>query len=206
VRAGTLQVNGGFPINQGTIDVGAATTFSTNGAALTNNHIVKGSGTIDLNGAMLTNNATVAPGASPGTLVVIGDYTQGPAGILNIELGGVSQGVSYDLLQVTGTANLDGTLNVVTSGGFAPSAGNAFSFLTYANHTGDFATLNYPVGTAFQAAAGANAYAVSLPAAVPGATRDLALDETERLRANLFNLVTTNTLEEPGPRGSQVCR
>jgi filamentous hemagglutinin family protein len=164
VLDGSMQVNGGFPTNAGTLQVDTGTTFATGGNALTNAGVVKGTGTIDLSGATLTNSGTVSPGASPGTLVINGNFTQTPAGTLNIELGGVQQGITYDLLQVTGTATLDGTLAVSTVNGFAPAAGNAFDFMTYASRIGDFSTITGPAELV--PGAGGTFYSIFVPVAL----------------------------------------
>jgi outer membrane autotransporter protein len=58
-----------------------------------------------------TNDGTVAPGASIGTLRVLGDYEQRAGGVLQIE-GSIASGVS-DQLTVSGKATLGGTLDVV---------------------------------------------------------------------------------------------
>jgi hypothetical protein len=107
-------------------------------------------------------------GASPGTLTINGDYTQGAAGVLNIELGGTTQGVNYDLLQVTGTANLGGTLNVSLFGGFTGTAGDLFDVITYGSRTGNFATVNFPAGYAMTATPNVTFYQLLMDA-LPGA-------------------------------------
>jgi hypothetical protein len=97
------------------------------------------------------NNASgvVAPGNSPGMLTVAGNYVQGAGGVLNIEITSPS---SSDMLNITGTATLGGTLNV----SFAPDFFSAtfpqsFSFLSAGGGiSGFFDTVNFtnlPVGT-----------------------------------------------------------
>lgn len=60
--------------------------------------------------AELLGNGTVSPGNSIGTLTIQGDYIQGAGGILEIELG--PDGAA-DLLQVSGTAQLDGAVQFI---------------------------------------------------------------------------------------------
>jgi hypothetical protein len=229
VRSGTLQVNDVFAVNDGTITVAGGTTFSTNGQALTNNGTIGGNGAIDLAGALLTNGGTVAPGASPGRLMILGDFTQSPAGVLAMELAGVSPGVTHDLLQIAGTANLGGTLDVVTSGGFVPAAGDRFGVMTYGSRVGDFARFNYAGGSSLQREPGAFAYVLTTaqpqnpqppqtpptpgtPASsVQSSQTDIlysrSADENERLLGNLFDLTTSNNaMEEPRGTSRQVCR
>ncbi len=113
----------------------AATTFLLNGGS------IAGTGTITAN---INNSAGVfAPGASPGVINVTGNYTQGPLGILNIEVGGTSTVTpDFDRLLVSGVANLNGTLNVSVINGFLPSKGETFRFMTFVSKVGDFATKN----------------------------------------------------------------
>ena len=80
---------------------------------------------------------TVAPGSSPGTLTINGDYTQGSGGTLRAEIG-----APYDRLDVTGTATLGGTLQLVTTPGFDPPPAAAFRVLDAATRTGTFATVS----------------------------------------------------------------
>jgi len=125
---------------------------------------LSGTGTVN---APVVNGGTVSVGASPGALIINGNYTQTPTGILDIELGGTTQGVNYDLLQITGTAALNGTLNVALFGGFVGAAGNVFDVLTYASRSGDFATVNFPAGYTMTATPNAALYQLAM-SAVPG--------------------------------------
>jgi hypothetical protein len=203
VGSGTLQVTGSFASNDGVIKTEPLTTFSTNGMPLTNSKSGKlmGKGTIDLGGALLTNNGLVAPGASPGTMVVNGDYTQGPDGVLEIELGGPVQGFSYDLLQVNGVANLGGKLQVVTFGGYVPAEGETFDFLRYTSHTGDFADKTFP-NSSFQSVPGLTQYGTVVATVSSGSggsgsgsNRNVVVEETQRLQDNFENLVSTRDAE-----------
>jgi autotransporter-associated beta strand protein len=90
-----------------------------------------GIGTVD---AAIVNDGTIAPGLSPGMLHV-GDYTQGAAGQLSIELASAT---SFDTLDVTGTAALGGTLDVSLINDFAPTLDDAFVILTAGSITGTF--------------------------------------------------------------------
>ncbi len=90
----------------------------------------------------LTNNGGIlAPGASPGTTMVQGDYTQGAAGALSIELGGTGAGL-FDVLAVSGTATLAGTLDAAFWNGFNAAAGDSFDIVSATNLLGGFDTLN----------------------------------------------------------------
>jgi len=76
---------------------------------------------------------SIAPGDSTaGTLLVDGNFTFTGSSDLVIEIGGVLPG-QFDLLDIDGSAVLDGTLSValVNLGGglFQPQLGNSFGFL-----------------------------------------------------------------------------
>ncbi len=116
-------------------------TKSGDGTLLVNNSFNTGSGTIVNSGGVLggggsiggdvqNSGGTVAPGNSPGTLTVDGNYNQGSSGTLAIEIGGTQAGVDHDVLNVLGDASLAGTLSVSLIDGFTPSGGNTFKVLT----------------------------------------------------------------------------
>jgi len=146
----------------------------------------------------LTNNGTLSPGASPGTLVINGNYTQGPTGVLVAEIGGLSQGVTFDLLQVTGVANLDGTLTTTLINGFVPTQGDRFDVITFASRTGDFATFNAPTGAQFQREVGSSAYTITLPRPVvlaSASSSNLGNDESTRLNERFLDTEEARPLE-----------
>ena len=95
--AGGVQVNGGATL-KGSGNIGGTVTVAPGGL--------------------------VSPGNSPGTLTIGGDYSQGPGGLLEIEVAGPNP-ENRDLLIVKGNANLGGTLLLVFSG-YAPSAADTF--------------------------------------------------------------------------------
>jgi len=123
------QTAGSTTLNGGNFDGGI--TFNFSGGTL------GGVGTIT--GNVNNTGATVGPGMSTGTLNIAGNFIQSAGGSLDIELGSA---VSFDVLAITGSATLDGTLNVISFGGFAPGAGSSFQVMTYASRTGDFLTKN----------------------------------------------------------------
>jgi hypothetical protein len=123
-----------------------ATTVQASGV----NSMITGHGTIEANVENF-NEAIVAPGLSgPGVLDIIGDYSQDtsgqgwPDGTLAIELGGLVAGTEYDVLNVSGTATLDGILNVnlldLGGGMFSPQAGDSFDILSADQILGSFSS------------------------------------------------------------------
>jgi|CXWL01.1.fsa_nt_gi hypothetical protein len=101
--AGVSSVAGiGFS-NTGVVDARTGTIQLPNN--FTNSGTLMGLGTLASNA--ISNAGHVAPGASPGTLTISGNFAQTAAGSFDVELGGSG---GADLLLVGGTATLDGTL------------------------------------------------------------------------------------------------
>jgi autotransporter-associated beta strand protein len=115
---GTTNINNGVLQLDGSID---SATFVNSGGTLA------GTGTVFNN---VTNSGVVSPGDSPGTLHVNNAYVQNATGTLRIEIGGLAPG-QFDQLQ-TGTASLNGTLQLVRLNLFTPQVGDAFTILTAA--------------------------------------------------------------------------
>ena len=86
------------------------------------------------------NYGLAAPGMSAGQLTVEGDYAQQTDGAILIELGGTLAG-EFDVLNVTGTAHLDGTLEVALINGFTPQVGQNFTIITAGLVDGAFADM-----------------------------------------------------------------
>src|SRR5204863_6269123 len=64
------------------------------------------------------------------------------SGRLNVEIGGTTAGTTFDQLNVSGVATLDGTLTIALVNGFTPAAPDGFRVLNNANpRTGTFATI-----------------------------------------------------------------
>jgi hypothetical protein len=120
--AGSLLLTGGNISALGTLDIQAGA--------------LSGTGTVTAN---VQNAAALGLGADIGTLTVVGDYTQLPAGQLTIRLGGLMAGTQYDQLAVSGAAQLVGTLALTLASGFTPVSGDAFTVLTYGTETGSLA-------------------------------------------------------------------
>lgn len=104
---------------------------------------VQGNGTIDLSDATVSalSDGNFSPGASPGSLVVSGDYTNH---ILNMEILETSGLISKDLLTVTGSIDLSGsTLNILPSGTVPLGT---FQMLTFNSNPGNtqFSSVNIP--------------------------------------------------------------
>ena len=132
--------------NQGTLIAAANSTVQVQGGPLdVGTGTLSGSGTIV--GSVSNAAGTVAPGASPGTLTIAGSYTQ-TGGTLLIELGGAAPG-QFDVLAVSGNANLGGALRVATANNFNPAPGQNFAILTAGAVSGAFSQSFGPPGLGY---------------------------------------------------------
>jgi outer membrane autotransporter protein len=129
----------GFGAPAGTVLVGSTATLTDDGAIFGNLTMASGSlvdGTGTVNGTFL-NGGTLTPGDDPGTFTVVGNYTQGPTGVLNIEVEGTTPGspTGYSVLHVTGNANIGGTIALTFLNNYKPVTGQTYDFLTVGGTT-----------------------------------------------------------------------
>jgi T5SS/PEP-CTERM-associated repeat protein/autotransporter-associated beta strand protein len=151
-HGGKVSASDGTGVNdQGTVTVGTVpgdaallvspTVFVDTGGLLKGTGTIKGT---DMGGpSVLTNNGIVSPGdgASLGTLHLTGSYVQTSGGTFSIAIGSLS---FFDALEVSGTAMLDGTLNV-TLAGYTGNYGDVFTILTSSGLGGtNFANIYLP--------------------------------------------------------------
>jgi VPDSG-CTERM motif len=97
--------------------------------------------------AMSPITAEVSPGEAlgvPGVLTVVHSYTQAEFATLMIQIAGDGTG-EFSVLNVLGSANLNGNLAPVLLNGFVPSIGDSFTFLNFASFTGEFSHILHPV-------------------------------------------------------------
>jgi uncharacterized protein with beta-barrel porin domain len=137
---GTLNNTGGM-VNPQQVSLQGGNFISD----LENRSILAGYGTIT---GRLTNSGTISPGNSPGTINVVGSYTQTPNGAYIAEIASPS---SYDRIAVTGipgTANLAGTISPVLLGGYRPPGNTEFPGVVSATGgiTGSFSLTNRVIG------------------------------------------------------------
>ncbi len=141
---GTLQAPS-INITGGSFDLGtngAGTLTVTNLLSIPQGVTLSGLGTI--NGSV-SNSGTLslgANGAPVGRLTISGSYTQTATGTLTLRLQ-QAQGQQYNRLQIGGTANLAGTLqlqalNLDSEGRFIVAAGDTFTLLSYNQVIGNF--------------------------------------------------------------------
>ena len=149
---GTVSLWGASPAFSGTYRVsgGAFNLLSTLGNESTSATVLvdAGSSMTGVGPLMgnLINSGRVSPGNSPGTLSVVGSYTQTANGTYTAEIASAS---SYDRIAVSGTpgtASLAGTLSPVLLGGYRPPGNTVFPGVVTASGgiTGSFNPLDNP--------------------------------------------------------------
>ncbi len=129
-NAGTLKFNGG--------NLSVVAPLGLEGVIQILGGSVRGIGTIN---GHVTNAALFAPGYSPGTITINGNYTQTSTGRLDMEIGGTSPGTGYDQLIVKGSATLGGTINLIRYNNYLPPVGSSFKLITYYSVAGSFTTI-----------------------------------------------------------------
>ena len=162
--AGALRLSGG--------SVTSATSLNLQGGAL------EGRGTVSAN--VTATGATILPGGDGAAddIILNGNLTLGAASVLDFDLGGLVQGVSYDYLDVNGTAPLAGTLRVSFIGGFESvvGAGDVFTLLT-ANAALAGAFANVASGNRLTAQGNLGSFLVSYGAGSPFGADRVVLSE-----------------------------
>jgi T5SS/PEP-CTERM-associated repeat protein/autotransporter-associated beta strand protein len=107
--------------------------------------ILRGTGTLSLTGGNLTVNGTLAPGNSPGTFYVTGgNLVMGSTSVWDQQIYSTSV---YDRVVVTGSAFLNGTMNITTFGSGGLQFGEKYKFLTASGGiSGAFSSITAPNG------------------------------------------------------------
>ena len=137
---GVYSLTGGtLDMDNGSILIGFGNPiFDFSGGRLTNVKNVISDDPEDAN--LVQTGGTLAPGNSPGSTTIAGDYTIMSAGTLEIEVEGMTPG-QFDELLVGGTATLDGTLDIQLEGTYDPSVGDMIAVLTASNISGVFSSI-----------------------------------------------------------------
>ncbi len=118
--------------NTGLIDIRSGELEFNSTIVLTNdtNGTIKGNGILDIpSPSNFVNNGTIAPGNSPGTLTILGDYSSTSSAVLEIEIDGVNQGTEFDFIPITGDdVVFNGMVDVTL--GFDPDVNDEFVIAT----------------------------------------------------------------------------
>jgi hypothetical protein len=148
--------------NEGDLEIGPGDTFTVGGSGV----LTQTSGTSDVEGTLVlqsatidggeltgngtvqgnvtnTNSGVVQPGdfTAPGTLTIQGNYIQLSNGALDLRFAGPAAG-QFDVLNITGSATLGGTLNLSALAGVTFFAGETFDVVNFASSSGTFSTVN----------------------------------------------------------------
>lgn len=140
VNGGDYKQTGGSTIVNGQLNVTGGNKVDITGGTL------GGSGIVN---CAVANNGTgeASPGNSAGKLRIQGTYTQGANAKTLIELGGTTQTTQYDLLEVTGTVSLNGTLRLKLINGFTPTPADTFTIITGSAVSGSFSNVTVEGGS-----------------------------------------------------------
>ncbi len=152
---GTITIEGGteFRQNNGEFINNVGATLHINGTYLhtdggfSQEGTLKGIGNLDISASTMrefVNSGTFAPGNSPGTFEVKGDFHNRRK--LEIELGGSERGLDYDFVIVNGKATIDGTLEIKFVNGYVPHNGEKFSIMQHTSISGRFSSIVVPNG------------------------------------------------------------
>ena len=130
----------GGKLDAASITVESGNTFNFTGGTLAVDNF---------NGNLVNNGGTLAPGSSPGTTHITGNYSQSNNGVFAVEIGGTGLG-EFDVLDVDGMATLGGSLEVTLfdllgDGEFLPSLGDSFDILLTDMISGTFDTYSFPM-------------------------------------------------------------
>ena len=130
IADGVLDVNGTVVTPTATVDLAGS---------------LKGTGTLSLTGGNLSINGTFAPGNSPGTFFVSGgNLVMGSTSVWDEQIYSTSV---YDRVVVTGSAILNGVMNITTDGVTQLQFGQKYNFLTASGGiSGAFTSITAPEG------------------------------------------------------------
>ena len=162
--AGTLTLiannsySGTTAVQEGTLAV-----YGTTGTGDTIVHVTGRLGGYGQVRGNLRSDGHVGPGSSAGTLNVAGNYLQVAGATLDIELGGSSPDL-FDVLNITGTATLAGSMNISLINNFTPTPGDLFPILSAADVFGTLALTGQSSGfSLLPTATGMSLYFGDLP-------------------------------------------
>lgn len=136
IRGGRLLMND--PVTSGMGNV----TVQTGGTLGGTGQISLGAG----NTVTVAAGGTLGPGASAGTLSVVGTTTVASGGSLYLEFGGIPASGQFDKLLVTGLLDLSATgdiLNITTLPTYYSNVGDTFHVLNYTTRNGAFDLLQW---------------------------------------------------------------
>lgn len=144
---GLAQITNGGAINSETTTIFGQGTIVDDGTLTTTNLAISPGGLLSGNGSVsgdVSSAGQIAPGDPLGTLAIVGNFTQDAEGKLIFEIKGASPD-AQDHLSITGSATLDGTVEVRFTDGFLPVQGQVFELIDVSGSvSGSFAQVIFP--------------------------------------------------------------
>ena len=155
------------------------------------------SGTGFIQGDLTNNGGYIAPGHSAGAVAVIGNFTQGSNGTTIIEAGAGSGG-QFDSLQVGGTANLGGKLDLKLINGYQPDPADTLNPISYTSTAGSFSS----VSSNGQVTVSATGVSATIDPAKPNPSSGQPLNIATRMSVQTGDNVLIAGFIVTGPSGS----
>jgi hypothetical protein len=155
------------------------------------------SGTGFIEGDLTNNGGYIAPGPSAGAVAVIGNFTQGSNGTTIIEAGAGSGG-QFDSLQVGGTANLGGKLDLKLINGYQPNPADTLNPISYTSTAGSFSS----VSSNGQVTVSATGVSATIDPAKPNPSTGQPLNIATRMSVQAGDNVLIAGFIVTGPSGS----
>ncbi|MBE0591333.1 MAG: hypothetical protein IH616_02895, partial [Gemmatimonadales bacterium] len=162
--------------------------------------VIQGSGTVDaaaVVGGDLSGDVLPGPAGASGTLTFVGDVPFAAGSVIYSELGGPAPGAS-DLVSVSGTATLDGTIDAsVLLPGYTPAAGDTIPILTAGQIAGQptFVLPTPPIGVLVGGYVAAGTVHIAFSADVQPASGEIlfAGDSAFGLSTGVFSVASDGT-------------
>ncbi len=132
--SGTNSIEGGTTVSAGTLLVNGSLTASSS-VNVSSGATLGGSGTIT--GAVVIDG-TLSPGSSPG-LLSTGDLMLNSGADSFFQINGLTRGIQFDAVDVTGLLTLGGTLTI--DFGFTPQVTDTFDLFDFTSQMGDFSSV-----------------------------------------------------------------
>jgi hypothetical protein len=155
LNGANLTINSGFFTNSGTFNNSTTGTLTiSSSASFTNGANMNNAGTIKCSGFYSHNanyngfaGSKISPGSSnTGNFILTGSQPVFNMGntTYQCDIGGTTQGVTYDRLSVNNNVTITNANLVVTWSSFTPVAGQSFTIMTFGSRTGQFASVTIP--------------------------------------------------------------
>ncbi|MEM9353330.1 MAG: retropepsin-like aspartic protease [Planctomycetota bacterium] len=166
-----VEINAGGTLHLGGGGLDAQFVQIEGGSLTGDGELMLGSG--PLSGSVRNEAGVVAPGDPLGDvfgrLDVLGDYSQGELGTLEIELGGTIAGTQFDQVDAERFVFLSGALEVELAGGYTPGIGDAFRIVQAGDESfGEFDSVRLPGGLVWGLAYDATGVLLSVISTLPG--------------------------------------